>query len=145
MFPERELEILAYNRTVEDLAGLTPETMVDRLRSIGSIEPLPGDEDPTPNEPGTICIRLDEKWWRFTFPPETIDRNDPIASLDVSLLQKRILEPLLGIGDPRLDERIGFVGGIRGTAELERLDQSRRLGHRLQPAPHQHGRAASSR
>ena len=121
VFPERELEILAYNRTVKDLAGLTPETMVDRLRSIGSIEPLPGDEDPTPNEPGTICIRLDEKWWRFTFPPETIDRNDPIASLDVSLLQKRILEPLLGIGDPRLDERIGFVGGIRGTAELERL------------------------
>ena len=57
-------------------------------------------------------------------PPESIDHDDPIASLDVSLLQKRILEPLLEIGDPRLDERIGFVGGIRGNAELERLTET---------------------
>ena len=121
VFPQRELEILAYNRIVKDLAGQTPQAVLERLQAIGSVEPLPDGADPTPNEPGTLSIRLDGGWLRFTFPPDSIDRDDPIASLDVSLLQTRILEPLLGIGDPRLDKRIGFVGGIRGNAELERL------------------------
>ena len=135
VFPQRELEILAYNRVVKDLGDLTPQSLMDRLKEIGSIEAVGADENPTPSEPGTLCIRLDGAWLRLTFPPETIDHDDPIASLDVSLLQKRILEPLLGIGDPRLDARIGFVGGSRGTAELERLtdDGDWAIGFSLHP------------
>ena len=124
MFPQRELKILAYNRIVKDLAGHTPEVILDRLQTIGNIEALSDGVDPTPESAGTLGIRLDGRWFRFTFPPESIDHDDPIASLDVSLLQKRILEPLLQIGDPRLDERIGFVGGIRGNTELERLTET---------------------
>ena len=124
VFPQRELKILAYNRIVKDLAGHTPEVILDRLQTIGNIEALSDGVDPTPESAGTLGIRLDGRWFRFTFPPESIDHDDPIASLDVSLLQKRILEPLLQIGDPRLDERIGFVGGIRGNTELERLTET---------------------
>ena len=64
------------------------------------------------------------RWYRLELDPATIDRSDPIASLDVSLLQDRVLGPVLEVGDPRTDKRIDFVGGIRGTAELERRVQS---------------------
>ena len=67
---------------------------------------------------------LDGRWHRLELDPASIDRADPIASLDVSLLQDRVLAPILGIGDPRTDKRIDFVGGIRGTAELERRVRS---------------------
>ena len=67
-----------------------------------------------------LCAYLADAWYRVEFDEQSIDRRNPIESLDVSLLQNRILGPLLGIGDPRTDQRIDFVGGIRGTLELER-------------------------
>jgi uncharacterized protein (DUF1015 family) len=67
-----------------------------------------------------FCIYLGGAWHRLELDPAGIDRSDPIGSLDVSLLQDRVLSPILGVGDPRTDERIDFVGGIRGAAELER-------------------------
>ena len=73
-----------------------------------------------------FCIYVDGKWWQLTVPADSIDHDDAIASLDVALLEERVLQPIFGIGDVRTDSRIDFVGGIRGTAELERLVDSGR-------------------
>jgi uncharacterized protein (DUF1015 family) len=117
VFPHDQLRILPYNRVVKDLHGLSAEQFLERLRGIGTLEPAAAG---TPAARGEVLVYVNGGWWSLTFPPASIDRSDPIASLDVSLLQDRVLAPILGIGDPRTDQRIEFVGGIRGTAELER-------------------------
>ena len=117
MFPANQLRILAYNRVVNDLNGLTANDFVMKLAMVGNVEPT---NDPVPANAGTVCIYIGNRWYQLTFDPNSIDQADPINSLDVALLQSRILEPILGVGDPRTDHRIGFVGGIRGTEELER-------------------------
>lgn len=118
MFPAGQLQILAYNRIVRDLNGLSHSQLLERMRGIGSVEPT---DIPIPQSPGSVCFFAGEVWFRLTFPADSIDTSDPIGSLDVSLLQSRVLEPVLAVGDPRTDSRIGFVGGIRGTEELEKL------------------------
>jgi uncharacterized protein (DUF1015 family) len=117
LFPASQLRIMAYNRVVRDLNGKTPDEFLAALGRVGQVTPT---TDPVPPRAGVCCIYLDRRWHRLAFDERTIDRADPIGSLDVSLLQERVLAPLLGIGDPRTDTRIDFVGGIRGTAELER-------------------------
>jgi uncharacterized protein (DUF1015 family) len=117
LFPADQLSILPYNRVVRDLRGKTPAQLLQALRDVGHAS---ATEHPRPPRPGTFCVYLAGAWHRIELDEETIDRRDPIGSLDVSLLQDRILGPLLGIGDPRTDKRLDFVGGIRGTAELER-------------------------
>jgi uncharacterized protein (DUF1015 family) len=92
-----------------------------RLSRVGRVSVT---ENPVPPRPGTFCFFLMGRWYRLELDEATIDRNDPIASLDVSLLQDRVLGPVLRVGDPRTDKRIDFVGGIRGTAELERRVRS---------------------
>ena len=125
MFPASQLKILAYNRVVNDLNGLDPQQILAKLGEIGSVEPT---SDPVPTTAGSLCIYLIVEgtgtWYSFQFPTDSIDHVDPIESLDVALLQSRILTPILAVGDPRTDQRIGFVGGIRGTEELERLVDS---------------------
>ena len=121
LFPSDQLRILPYNRVVRDLDGQTPAQVLERLRGLGRISPA---TDPVPERSGVFGIYLDGRWHRLELDPAGIDRADPIASLDVSLLQDRVLSPILGIGDPRTDKRIDFVGGIRGTAELERRVRS---------------------
>jgi uncharacterized protein (DUF1015 family) len=117
LFPAEQLRILPYTRLVRDLAGLTPSELLERLAALGT---LGATVDATPDRSGVFCVYLAGGWHRLELNPASIDRTDPIASLDVSLLQDRVLSPILGIGDPRTDQRIDFVGGIRGTAELER-------------------------
>jgi uncharacterized protein (DUF1015 family) len=117
VFPHDQLRILPYNRVVKDLAGLSPERFLDGLRAVGDLRPTAAG---TPARRGEVLVFVAGRWWSLAFPEASIDRADPIASLDVSLLQDRVLAPILGIGDPRTDERIEFVGGIRGTDELER-------------------------
>ncbi len=117
LFPGNQLAILPYNRLVRDLNGLTAAGFVERLRALGRVEQV---RDAHPAASGSFCFYLEGQWWRLTLDPATIDLADPIASLDVSLLQDRVLTPILGVGDPRTDKRIDFVGGIRGTRELER-------------------------
>jgi uncharacterized protein (DUF1015 family) len=121
LFPAGQLRILPYNRVVTDLRGLTPDAFRARLRELGRLEPT---TNPVPPAPGNFCLFFDGGWECLTLDPASIDRKDPIRSLDVSLLQERVLEPILGIADPRTDHRIDFVGGIRGTAELERRVRS---------------------
>ncbi len=121
LFPSSELRILPYNRLVKDLRGLTPAGFRDRLAVLGRVE---ATADAVPPAPGSFCFFLEGGWTRLTLDPASIDRRDPVGSLDVSLLQERILGPILGIGDPRTDTRIDFVGGIRGAGELERRVRS---------------------
>ncbi|MCP4011716.1 MAG: DUF1015 domain-containing protein, partial [Phycisphaeraceae bacterium] len=121
VFPESELQILPYNRVVRDLDGMSETDFLERLGSLGTVEAIEDGTTPEPTDAGSVCIRLASGWHRLTFDDATIDRADPIACLDVALLQDRVLGPLLSIGDPRIDDRIGFVGGSRGVAELERL------------------------
>ncbi len=121
LFPSNQLAILPYNRVVKDLNGLTPAQFITRLETIGQVAET---TDPRPPHPGSFCFFLDGRWIRFTLDPASIDAADPIGSLDVSLLHDRVLTPILGVGDPRTDKRIDFVGGIRGTGELERRVRS---------------------
>ena len=121
MFPANQLRILSYNRVVADLNGLTGDALLEKLKSIGTLEPT---DNPQPESAGCVCVYMGDDWHKFTFAADSFDPSDPINSLDVALLQSQILSPILGVGDPRTDNRIGFVGGIRGTEELERVVNS---------------------
>jgi uncharacterized protein (DUF1015 family) len=117
LFPASQLRILPYHRVVRDLSGLSPEQFLARLAEVGRVEQA---RQADPAAPGTIGFYLAGRWYHLTLPPDSIDRRDPIRSLDAALLEERVLGPILGIADIRTDKRIDFVGGIRGTAELER-------------------------
>jgi len=116
LFPAEQLRILPYNRVVRDLAGQTAQAVLERLGRLGR---LSSTGDATPPRPGTFCVYLASRWHLLELPEAAIDPNDLIGSLDVSLLHDRILGPVLGIGDPRTDQRVDFVGGIRGARALE--------------------------
>jgi uncharacterized protein (DUF1015 family) len=117
LFPAGELAILPYNRVVRDLAGKSPAEVLRELSRVGRVT---STTQPRPQRPGSFCCYLAGSWHLLELDEQTIDRRDPIGSLDVSLLQDRVLGPILEIGDPRTDKRIDFVGGIRGTDELKR-------------------------
>lgn len=120
LFPAGQLQILAYNRCVADLNDMTPASFLTALEKVCSIS---DSSNPKPNAPGHTCMYLQGKWYDLQWPEQTID--DPVAQMDVTLLQQYILDPLLGIQDPRRDPRVEFVGGIRGTETLEeRVDNS---------------------
>ncbi|MGH7497530.1 MAG: DUF1015 domain-containing protein [Gemmatimonadales bacterium] len=121
LFPDDQLRILPYNRVVRDLNGLGAAEALARLSRVGRVTVT---DDPAPGHSGEFCFFLAGRWSRLELDESTIDRSDPIGSLDVSLLQDRVLGPIFGIGDPRTDKRIDFVGGIRGTEELERRVKS---------------------
>ena len=118
IFPHHQMKILDYNRVVRDLNGLTPEALLEQVRERFEVEPM--DAPVQPGEPGEFGMYLDGRWYRLRIRPELIPENDPVRRLDVSLLADNLIEPLLGISDPRRDERIDFVGGIRGLGELEK-------------------------
>ncbi len=117
LFPASQLNILAYNRLVKDLNGRTASEFLQLLNGAGTVA---STGNANPSGAGKVCVFVAGHWHELVFDPKSINRNDAIASLDVSLLEDRVLRPLLGIHDVRTDKRIDFVGGIRGTAELER-------------------------
>jgi uncharacterized protein (DUF1015 family) len=116
-FPHDQLYIMDYNRVVLDLGGLGEGDFLERVGE--KFQATPADS-PRPERPTEFGMYLGGKWYRLQARPGTFDAGDPVASLDVSILQSNLLAPILGIDDPRTDKRIDFVGGIRGTAELER-------------------------
>ena len=120
-FPADRVQILPYNRTVKDLGGLSPDAFLQAVRGAFDIEKGPA----TPVRRGDIAMYF-QGGWHTLRPRVPQDRADAIASLDVSVLQDRLLAPVLKIADVRSDTRIEFVGGARGTAELERLVDSGR-------------------
>lgn len=118
VFPHHQMHILDYNRVVKDLGGLTPEEL---LRRLGERFEVVRGAQKKPNRAHCFGVYMGGGvWYQLTAKPGTIERT-PTGMLDVTILQNNVLEPLLGIRDPRKDARIHFVGGIRGVEELERL------------------------
>ena len=118
IFPDSQLQILAYNRVVKDLNGLSKEDFLEAVRRQFTIAE---NATPAPRERGNWSMYLDSKWYGLQLSPETTLPTGTVQTLDVSILQDRLLDPVLGIKDVRTDKRIDFVGGLRGTKELERL------------------------
>jgi uncharacterized protein (DUF1015 family) len=116
-FPHDEMRILDYNRVVRDLNGFDADGLLARLRE--SFDVTPRDGAAAPTAPERFGLYLAGRWYELRIQDTLVPRHDPVASLDVSLLQDRVLGPLLAIGDPRTDPRIDFVGGVRGLRELE--------------------------
>ena len=118
LFADEQLMIMDYNRVVKDLNGYTSEEFLEKVKAIFTVV-----EDENSNhyskQKGEFSMYLEGKWYRCMVRKEDLC-SDPVEGLDVSLLQKKLLTPVLGIGDPRIDKRIDFVGGIRGLEELEK-------------------------
>lgn len=117
LFPDEELMILPYNRVVKDLNGYTQEEFLNKIKEKFDI--AESDKQVSPDKKGTFGMYLGGKWYKLTAHKDIMS-DDPIDGLDVAVLQDNLLAPVLGIGDPKTDKRIDFVGGIRGLSELEK-------------------------
>lgn len=134
VFPKDELEILDYNRVIADLNGMTKEEFLKKVNEKFVIETVPKEEPYSPEARHTFGMYVDNTWYKLTAKPGTFDENDPVKSLDVSILQDNLIAPVLGIEDPRTDKRIDFVGGIRGLEELEkRTHEDMKLAFAMYP------------
>jgi len=149
IFPDNQLQILPYNRVLKDLNGLRPEELLKKLAAIFTPRGAPprdtindtalflenrgyigfhpvsvgakGGSAGRPRVKNNVSFLLDNQWYKLRFRPEICEVKDPVEGLDVTLLQKHVLGPIFGIDNPRTSQRINFVGGIRGTEELEKL------------------------
>lgn len=117
LFPDEELMILPYNRVVKDLNGYTQEEFLNKIKEKFDI--AESDRQVSPDKKGTFGMYLGGKWYKLTAHKDIMS-DDPVDELDVAVLQDNLLAPVLGIGDPKTDKRIDFVGGIRGLSELEK-------------------------
>ena len=118
LFPDDELKIMDYNRLVKSLNGWTKEAFLERIRKDFDVTYV-GAPAVSPSKKGEFGMYLDHEWYRLNVHPDKTS-DDPVDGLDVSILQMNLLDPVLGIEDPRTDENIAFVGGIRGLGELEK-------------------------
>lgn len=118
IFPDDQLQILPYNRVVKDLNGQSKEDFLAGVKKSFSVT---DNGNPAPSQPGIWSMYLDGKWYELRLLNTEVKPQGLVDSLDVSVLQDRLLDPILGIKDVRTDKRIEFVGGLRGTKELERL------------------------
>ncbi len=132
LFPSDVLHIYDYNRVVHDLNGLTDEEFLAKVDAAFDVVPMaemPADkaedaeflEQYRPAKRHDVSMYISGRWYKLTAKAGTFDENDPVSRLDVSILQKNLLTPVLAIGDPRTDSRISFIGGIRGLKELVKL------------------------
>ena len=119
LFPKDELEIMDYNRVIKDLNGHSEEEFMNLLSEKFTVEKV-GNKAYHPEKKHTFGMFLDGTWYKLSAKDGTFDKNDPVAQLDVSILQNNVISPIFGINDPRTDKRIDFIGGIRGLGELER-------------------------
>ena len=122
IFPHNQMQILPYNRVLKDLHGLSPAQLLEKLDGVFVLQKNSGTAQPKAKH--HLGLYLAGAWHTLTFREHFFRTSDPIEKLDVTLLQKYVLAPLFGIDDPRTSQRINFVGGIRGTAELEKLVNS---------------------
>jgi uncharacterized protein (DUF1015 family) len=130
-FPDDELQIMGYHRVVQDLDG---RSVADFLARVGDRFVVEATDDPEPGQALVFTMHLDGRWYRLRARPGSFPATDPVKSLDAAILQDNLLAPLLGIDDPRTSKRIDFVGGIRGTGELEkRCREDMRVAFALHP------------
>jgi len=126
IFPDNHLHIMDYNRVVADLNNHTKEEFFQKVKEKFDLELYDQEGPYHPEAKHNFGMYIDKKWYKLTAKEGTFDPNSPTKSLDVSILQLNLLHPILGIGDPRTDQRIDFIGGIRGLKELEeRVDSGR--------------------
>lgn len=118
LFADEELMIMDYNRVIKDLNGMTPQQFVEAVQKVYDIVSQ-GAECQKPSHKGQIAMLVEDTWYLCEVKKEYTS-EDPVAGLDVAILQNNVLAPVLGIDDPKTDKRIDFVGGIRGIIELER-------------------------
>ncbi len=118
VFPHDQMQILDYNRVVTDLHGLSEETFIELLEA--KFQLIREDKPVKPAALHEFGMYMDGQWYSLRVREGVVDENDPVARLDVAVLQDNLLSPILGIENPRVDKRIDFIGGIRGMAELER-------------------------
>lgn len=118
LFPHNQLRIMDYNRVVKDLNGRTDEQFLEEVRRHFDVKPE--QSQVRPSTKGEVGVYLKGKWYRLNITADLLRNPDPVERLDVSILQKHFLAPVLGIDDPRTNKRIDFVGGIRGLGELEK-------------------------
>jgi uncharacterized protein (DUF1015 family) len=117
VFPHNRMNILAYNRVVNDRQGRSAEQVLDAIRKKMDVV---STDTPEPDVPGSFGIYAGGQWYRATAMPGSWDADDPVARLDCQICQDQILAPIFGVEDPRTDDSIGFVGGIHGADELAR-------------------------
>src|SRR3954471_8067031 len=121
IFPHNQMQILPYNRVLKDLNG---RSEVDLMKQLDSVFIISDKSKPSPSRKHELGFYMGERWRTLNFRPHFAATTDPIEKLDVTLLQKYVLGPIFGIDDPRTSKRVNFVGGIRGTSELEKLVNS---------------------
>ncbi|MDY3908643.1 MAG: DUF1015 family protein [Eubacterium sp.] len=132
LFPDDQLMIMDYNRTVKDLNGLSTDEFIGRVKE--NFEVQKSDTPVKPSVKGQFGMYLEKQWYCLTAKKSLFEGKDAVGSLDVSVLQDYLLGPVLGIGDPRTDARIDFVGGIRGLSELEkRADGDMKISFSMYP------------
>lgn len=132
LFPHDQLMIMDYNRTVKDLNGLTTEEFISRIQE--NFDVKKSDVPVKPVSKGQIGMYIEKQWYCLTAKDNLFEGKDAVGSLDVSVLQQYLLAPVLGIGDPRTDKRIDFIGGIRGLSELEkRADGDMKVSFSMYP------------
>ncbi|HJV35542.1 DUF1015 domain-containing protein [Geomonas sp.] len=119
IFPDNEMTIMPYNRVVKDLNGHTVAEFMARVADRFDVTPIQGAL--SPSERHQFGMYLSGKWYQLVAKEESFNESDPVGSMDVSILQDNLLSPVLGVRNPRTDQRIHFVGGIRGVGELERV------------------------
>ena len=117
-FKSEDLAIMDYNRLIADYNGMTKEEIMEKISELFLVEKT--DSVYRPEKKHTFGMYIDKEWYKLEAKEGTFDERDPVARLDVSILQTNVITPIFGIEDPRTDKRIDFVGGIRGLGELER-------------------------
>lgn len=134
LFPHNNLKIMDYNRVVKDLNNYSPKEFLEKVRENFHIEEYMGEGGYKPDSKYKFGMYFDNKWYRLEAKDGSFDKSNAVDNLDVSILQNNLLGPTLGIKDPRTDERIDFIGGIRGLTELEkRVNKGETLAFSMYP------------
>ena len=118
------MKIMAYNRVIKDLRRMSDEQFLSEIEKRFTVTEVSSKADAEPSRSYDYGMYMNSTWYRLTADANSIDKSDPVESLDIQVMTRTVLEPLLGIDDPRTDPRIDFVGGIRGLSELEKLVDS---------------------
>jgi len=134
LFPHDELNIMGYNRVITDLTGNSEKEFIRKISEKFTVEKYSGEGPCQPKARHTFGMYLNNCWYKLAVKPETFDEDNKVDNLDVSILQNNLLTPVLNINDPRTDQRIEFIGGIRGLEELEkRVKEGMKVAFSLYP------------
>lgn len=130
--PDTDLKVMDYNRVVKDLNGFNEEEFLEKIKEKFIVRKA--QKNYKPNKKGHVGMYLDDNWYEIEFGKEYLQEGDVVDTLDISILQKHILDEILGIKNPRTDKRIDFIGGIRGSKEVERrVKEDMKVGFLMYP------------